>query len=571
MSCRPMDVVGMTVMGMLAHAAGACAFPLFESDATDRTVAAPSELAAPDARDLQHQLALGSGVRAPAEGGWTFLPRLGLAEAFDDNLFQVASPRRADLTTLVSPGFSLIGDTARLQLTADYSPTLEINAINGSQNAVTQQLNAVGLLTLVPNRLFVDLRALAGVQATDGLVGGYGSLGTAGPATAYAGGGGIGGGGLGLSKFNRTQTASVGISPYVVGRVGEYGRFRAGASLDVAHYSSAAGFITLPFAGSNAETVVTTQQMAHYDTGDYFAAVQDQVDLNLSQSQTTSELAGNGQTGGQVFGGNSRSTRETLSDQVTWHYNQSFAFFASLGWENIRYRGTEQLSINGPTWSIGTNWTPSPDSLLTISYGHREGADSLAVDARYALTGRTLLSASYSNTVGTQLQNVQRQLDLAAAGTSGRLINGQTGGTLFNGNNLLGVQPGLYRFNTVSLSSITNLDRDTLSFGIGYSRQTGIGSGRFAGTASEVGYGTGQWIHALTPVMTLSGALSYTRQQYSGTGGNAQSIAASAALQYSVSETVTTSARYMFFDRIAALPGQNLYQDLFILGVTKQF
>jgi hypothetical protein len=559
----------MATAGCLMHAGVAAGFPLLEPSDVESSEA--RELAAPDAQDLRHQLQLASGVAPPPGGGWTIVPRITVQEMLNDNVFQVNSPRQADLVTYVSPGIAISGETSHLRLTVNYAPTIELYMQNGSQNALTQQLDAIGLLTVVPDRVFVDFRALAGVQATNGILGGISTLGPDNVATVP---GGIGGGsGLGLAKNNRTQTMSVGVSPYVLGRLGQSGDYKIGASLDVSHMAAADGFAVLPFASgggsSTNQTLVTTEEMARFTSGDYFARVQDQLDLHLLQSSGT---YGQGDTfATQLSNTTTASTRETISNQVTWHYDQTVALFVSIGWENIRYSGQDGLSVNDATWSVGTTLTPNPDSFITISYGHLEGADSLTLDARYMLTTRTTVAAHYGSIVGTQLQNLQNQLDLAAVNGSGALVNGRTGGTLFNGSNLQPVQPGVYRFNTFTLNSTTNLDRDIISVGLGYNKQTGLGFGTFSGTSSETRYATAQWIHQLTPVMTLSGAMSYTQQDYLNGGGNAQSVAGAAVLQYSLSETLSTSLRYMFNNVTSPVAGQTMYQNLILVGVTKQF
>ena len=53
-----------------------------------------------------------------------------------------------------------------------------------------------------------------------------------------------------------------------------------------------------------------------------------------------------------------------------------------------------------------------------------------------------MLTFNYGSMLGTQLEYVQNQLNLATAGGNGALVNGQTGGQLFGATNALGVQPG---------------------------------------------------------------------------------------------------------------------------------
>jgi hypothetical protein len=42
-------------------------------------------------------------------------------------------------------------------------------------------------------------------------------------------------------------------------------------------------------------------------------------------------------------------------------------------------------------------------------------------------------------------------------------------------------------------------------------------------------------------------------------------------LRYIVSPSTLLSVRYSFFDRISKIPGYSLYENILLLGVTKQF
>ena len=103
-----------------------------------------TELAAPDAQDLQHQLQLVNGLSAPLGGGWTIIPRIDLQEELTDNVLQAHSPRRLDLATLVSPGIAIAGDTPRVRLTFDFAPTLSLYARTGNLNSLTEQMSGIG-------------------------------------------------------------------------------------------------------------------------------------------------------------------------------------------------------------------------------------------------------------------------------------------------------------------------------------------------------------------------------------------------------------------------------------------
>jgi hypothetical protein len=77
--------------------------------------------------------------------------------------------------------------------------------------------------------------------------------------------------------------------------------------------------------------------------------------------------------------------------------------------------------------------------------------------------------------------------------------------------------------------------------------------------------------------MTVSAAISYAIQDQD-TGpvsafnpGNNTSIAATLAWQWQISNTVSTSLRYSFFERSSPATAFDMYQNILILGISKTF
>ena len=62
----------------------------------------------------------------------------------------------------------------------------------------------------------------------------------------------------------------------------------------------------------------------------------------------------------------------------------------------------------------------------------------------------------------------------------------------------------------------------------------------------------------------------YTTGRNSSTG-NQQSLVASVAMQYAISPTLAANMRYSYLDRLSSTPGQTFYQNLFLVGLSKQF
>lgn len=549
--------VGLAALACCIQTGTATAFPVTDQS-NPPLVPTGADLAAPDVHDLQHQMGLTSGFGGfGTEGGWTILPRITAEEAFTDNVYEVQSPRRWDLTTVLSPGVIVLGDTSRVQLRLNYAPTLEMHVEAGDQNVLAQQLNAVGTVTLVPDLFYVDVRALAGVQATNGGLGGLGGLGQTGtgPVTASSVAPTTE---QGLSKGNRSQTAIISISPYILNQFGDFGTLKVGASFSQSSTSELKGFAPIPLVsqGTNSQTQSGLEEYAQFQTGDEFAVLRDT--FSADGRQTTSSGTGS-----------NYSSRETANNRLDYEISRSIDVYGQVGWENINYSGANGVNINGPTWEIGTVLTPNPDSQLMIGYGRQNGGDSFTFSGRYSITARTTLTGSYNNGVGTQLDQLGNQLGQAGVANDGSLVNSQTGGPLFVGNNALGVSGGVFRFNYLSFNATTFLDRDEFALTVAHSEETQIGRGT-SGASNGVWTGTLFWTRQFTADLVGSATASYSLGSPIA-GEQSNSLLTSLSLQYILSETVSTFVRYSFYDRQSKIAGLSFYQDLVLVGITKQF
>ena len=576
---RLIGTFGLAAALLLVRIGTAPAFPLLDAENT-AGVPLGTELSGPDAQDLRHQLQLANGLSAPAGGGWTFVPRIDWQEELTDNALQAHSPRRADLVSFLSPGIGIAGEVPRVKLTFDFAPTLTTYARTSNLNSLTEQMSGLGNVTLAPDLAFVDIRAVAGVQSLNGGVGGLGGASGAGAASSSPSAGSIpslAGNSQGLNRNNETQTTSFAISPYLVRRFGDWGTGRLGYSLEVTESDSIGGFAAAPFptGGANARTLVTNEQTGHFVSGDILEYLQDSFDVDLTQTQTTTGSSiGTAQSGIPSQTTHTSSTRAIVTDQLSYEINRSLSVFVSGGHESIHYTGLGGQSIDGLTWSFGSTWTPNPDSQLTLSYGHHDGANSLSANGHYALTPRTLLSVSYGSTLGTQLEQVQNQLNLATRGNGG-LVNGQTGGQLFGSSNALALQDGVFRTTTLTVGTQTALDRDTFALNLLLTKQVST-SATNARTSSSKSV-SANWTHLMRPDMTVGGSVSYAiQEQNSGISigsnlGNNTIMTASLVWQWHISDTLSASLRYSFLERQSPVSVSQLYQDMLILGISKTF
>jgi hypothetical protein len=490
--------------------------------------------------------------------------------------------------------------------------TLSLYTETSALNSLTQDLNGLATVTLAPETLYVDLRALSGVHNVYGGLGGAGALGTpAGAgATAQTAIPTLGGNALGLTRNNEVQTTSFSISPYLLQDFGEWGSGKLGYSFSATRSATLSGFASppIPSGGSNGQTLISNEETAHFVTGQIMQFLQNSIDVDVLTGTTTTD--GNGaivpgvaviNPNGTVSGlsappGQSTSSRVIVTDTISYAVSRSLVLFASGGHEDIVYSNqvlsgvnptigangapvpnfvftnVPGTSVHDLTWSFGGTWTPSPDSSLTLSYGHQNGFSSFTANGYYQATARTLLNVSYGSTLGTQLEFVQNQLNLAANNGSGTLVNGQTGGALFGANNALAFQDGVFRTDSLTVGSTTALDRDIISVSLLFAKQTTSGVNSSSGTSKG---GTVSWLHQMQPDMTVSASIAYSSQDqvaFSGINSNSNSsLVASLAWQYQISDTVSVNLRYSYLERQSGTAALDMYQNMLILGISKTF
>jgi hypothetical protein len=606
-------LAGGLLTTFLINMSAAVAFPLVDpsnQDTLPATAPLGTELPTRDVRGLGNQLRLVNPAAPGNPGAWTIIPRLTIQEMFTDNAFEVTAPRRFDAITVIAPGIAIQANTARLQMNLDYQPNLLLHAINGPLNALTQQLTATGLVTVVPDLAFVDLRAVSGVQSQYGALAGNGTIGNANAAltpAATSGGYGIAGQ-AGTNPRNEVQTSSIGMSPYLLHQFKDYGTGKIGASIDASHYSTINGFFASPFptGGTNGQSLLTTEQIAQFTTGEFLGKVQNSIIVDFSQSRSQASGGATIQvfsSPGAVGTGTPTTTtvpaqsftsqRQSITDQISYALNRFLTLQGSIGEQRVSYSTQVGPQINGLTWQIGFTFTPSPFSALTMSYGRNNGSNDFNVNGYVGIGGRTQLSVSYSDTIGTQLENLQNQLNNGTVNVNGQLVNAANLGPAFVSSNALGLQTGVFRFDTFNAALSTGWLRDTLQANLTWSIQTNLTPGAVvpetffdpntgqAFAFSQTVAGTGQstdiktaslaWTHELSPDMTLSTSASYSLVRRSGNLGTDSSLSTAVGLQYTLSESTSLSARYSFFDRISKIPGYTLYENILILGVTKQF
>lgn len=562
MTVSPVRLACSLAIGCLLGNHAAMAFPATDPTNPSVTTEAPE----PTESDMRHQLQLQSGFGAGGGAGWTFVPYLSLQEAYTDNVLNTERDHRWDLITLITPGFTLQGDVPNAQVRLNYGPQIRLDARTPSQNGVTQQLAGTGLFTIVPEAFYVDARAFAGGTPVGG---GFGGVGLGAPPTALAAGSGGGLGTAALAKRNQVQTSAMSISPYWLHRFGDIGTAKVGYQFSQSSYAEGNSFVPVLFPSTGSKSYsFTNEAVAQFETGERFAPFRDLVSID-------------GRWGGGN-GVNRDSKQYIFVNRLGYLVSHEIMIFGELGYESLSFNAVPPTRINDVIWGIGATITPNPDSQITFGYGHRYGQNAFSFNGSYALSPRTRISASYSVGLQSDLLGLQGQLDLASLNSLGQTVDATTGGPLFIGTGGIGAQAGLYQIRSLGFSASTVLDRDQFVLTVQSSHTTTIAQappGTFnpfgipappVGSTSNAVTVTGSWAHQFSEALTMSTTGSYTSSHISSFG-NQQSLVASIAMQYLLSETLSAIARYSYFDRNSPGVGQTFTQNLFLVGLSKQF
>ncbi|WP_216856508.1 hypothetical protein, partial [Acidisphaera sp. S103] len=382
------------------------------------------------------------------------------------------------------------------------------------------------------------------------------------------------------------QTTNIGVSPYLLHKFGDFGTGKLGVSASETQYTTSTGFAVSPFptGGGQGANQFTTEQIAQFTTGEFLEKFSDAISIDLTQMTSSENSVINAVGNATAIPTTTFSSRrDTAQDQLNYAANRWATVFGALGYESISYSQTLAQKIDDMTWSVGTTLTPNPDSNLTISYGHQNGSNSIQASAHYELTARTTISGSYAQTLGTELQQLESQVQFGILGPNGQFINGANGQPLIFNIPVLNNVQAVYRFNTFSMNVQTTLDRDTLSLALILGNQTTTGGIPSSATFDTV---TADWRHSLRPDLALESSITYSTQTQTGGQqcfgtllslcggpniGDSTSYLATSVLTYTLNDSLSTHVRFSFYDRMSPLVIDRFYQSLLLVGFTKTF
>ena len=488
------------------------------------------------------QSVAGPPSTAPA---WLFTPTLGVDVGVTDNALRIKTPRRADVFTVLSPSLVVTGDTARVKVNLSYAPQVSLYATQTSQNQVAQYFNGQALATLVPETLFIDLRASTSV----------GSL---------AGNGLNNGATQTTNRQNSVQTTTVSITPYAEHRFGGWGTARVGYSfartLQDRQDDSNTLVVTNPTLatlgtpGYGATGNLTTQrERASFASGENFGRWNDILVVEAIQYNGSGSYRG--------------AFRNQVQNEVGYALTRVITLLGGFGYQDIRYSGFPNVRIREPTWNAGVRYAPSPDSTVTVLYGRRDAITSVSFDGQFAPTARTRVIGRYTTGLTTDIEEAQNVLSTTSVGPTGLVTDTATGAPVGTSGSF-GVQNGIYKVKRLSLTGLLLQERDSYSIGLTSEDRTTVTNTPSvtgntiipAGTSSTSISANASWQHDLSPSVSTTTSAQYsltnnTQQYLGGTSGQQRTLVLTAALSKQFTQTLTGSVRYSFTDQSGGQPG----------------
>jgi uncharacterized protein (PEP-CTERM system associated) len=295
---------------------------------------------------------------------WRLTPSLGAAATLTDNVNQSATDPQSSLILSVTPRFTLQSEgSRRVQAQMSYGLTGVTRLGEDQSNDLFSRLTATGKAELMEDFLFVD--ASAGISQQ--LLSLFGSQADA-----------------EINNSNRAAAGTFSISPYIQKR---FGNFAEG----LARYSLSGGIFGDNAAGNSAAANSLRDSFsASLNSGTRFDTLT--WGLNYSYSHANNK-------------GIQNSTFESASVTAGYALSRKFRVFGTLGQEwNDYFSNTE---TDGSSWSAGFGWAPSRRTSIEASMGERFFGSTYSLSASHR-TRTSTWTASYSeglNDITSQVLN----------------------------------------------------------------------------------------------------------------------------------------------------------------------
>ncbi|MEX2453632.1 MAG: TIGR03016 family PEP-CTERM system-associated outer membrane protein [Rhodospirillaceae bacterium] len=330
---------------------------------------------------------LAAGVAAIPSAGqaaeWTIIPRATVSSVFTDNANEARDreDRNSDLLVEASPGVAISGTGGRFSLALNYSHSRFHSFLGASDESATNSLIANGRMELYDRVAFVDATSSISRQVID----------SSEPVSSVDTG----------SSQNRTTVQTASLQPFFLHHFGTWLETESRTTLNVTRSQS-----------DEVSDTRTIGESFTFNSGRRFSV------FTFSGALTDEKT---------MRDGDEPSTSQTVAvTNYRLRVMPKLSLLSSIGWEKIDDPGLNE-SVNGMTWNVGFAAQPNSRSSIELTYGREQDAQSIDFSANYALSRRTNISASYSESLTSSARLLNEDLDFVIDNGSGVLIDSRTG------------------------------------------------------------------------------------------------------------------------------------------------
>lgn len=486
---------------------------------------------------------------------WVFTPRVTDQEIFTDNVLLTPTDKRSDVVTTLSPGINITDNTERLQGTIDYAPTLYYYAFTPGQNVIGHNLYANESATVIPDLAYFDLRGFAALQPTNPGIANPSLL--ANPSII---GNGFNNLTSGLPANQLSQNLTFSGSPYLVRRFDDFGTAELRYTYSDTSFTAVSSNALQPLGvSSQNSTTRTNEETATFVTGQDFGPYEGRLLLDTSTSTGSGALTAASQT--------------IASLDSAYELTRRIAPLATIGHEQIQFDGVPPVRINDLIWGLGVRLTPSPDTTITLRYGHASGITSPNIAASFNITPRTSITMTYSENLTTIGQLIANNLAVSDLDQNQQVIDSRTLLPLSIVNPLLGVQTGLFDIKQFAGTATVTLPRDHLTLSINDSDNSVVAQAASGPSVSQKSIAASfSWSHDLTINCAANIGIGYSYTTFASPTNSIESlITPSASISYVFTPSLTGSVGYSFLGRISPQPQLQLSANTFFVSLRKEF
>jgi hypothetical protein len=372
-------------------------------------------------------------------------PTASIGETFISNANYTSSDRTAAAETTLSPGISISADTPRLQGVLSAQVTGGVYTPTSNLDQLYANLYASGTGTIIPDRLFVDVKSA--ISQSSALPG----LGFVNPSL--------------LPRNEQTQTYVNEVSPYLRqsfdGMVDTELRYRFGST----------NFGNNPSVTSPTLTPLTlsplTSGLANgvLNEGTFTAATGQNFERGLSRLTVDA----------QNFNSNSTSRNSQFSgyDDLEYRITPDIAALGRVGYQNIQYPFAPLATFAGPTWLAGGRLALGGDyGYVSLEYGVQQGVYGFTGAALYHVTPTITVTATLVQGIQSPGEYLQTSLENSTLSPNGGIVDQYSGLPTTFYSPGVGLTNGVYRQHLLNAEISDTIGPNSYSLYGYYSNET---------------------------------------------------------------------------------------------------